>query len=136
MKVVLDTNVFVSGIFWNNDCSKIISLWNESKIELVSCIDMLKELKRVLHDFKIQYPKDKEERLFSKLVTDSSLVLNLTETKKYIDADPDDDKFVQCAISAKAEFIVSQDKHLLGLGEIEGIKIVTPKDFLVHYSKQ
>ena len=49
---------------------------------------------------------------------------------KVVEADPDDDKFIDCALHAKAGFVISGDKHLLDVGRYEGIRIVTPAEFL------
>jgi len=44
--------------------------------------------------------------------------------------DPDDNKFIEAALEGEADYIVTQDRHLLKLKEFEGIKIVTPEEFL------
>lgn len=55
MRVVLDTNVFISGIFWEgNFCSEIIELWKNGKFELVVSIELIEELMETLKSFKIQ----------------------------------------------------------------------------------
>jgi putative PIN family toxin of toxin-antitoxin system len=61
----------------------------------------------------------------------SSLNLIETETEVVICRDPDDDKFIECAIDAKALYIVSGDNDLLTIKEYEGIQIITAKDFCV-----
>ena len=53
-----------------------------------------------------------------------------------IDDDPDDDKFIECAVASRAGFIVSGDKHLLALEEYEGIKMMKAADFLFIISKK
>jgi len=68
-------------------------------------------------------------RPISKLVSISQIV----EPKKKISVvkdDPDDNKIIECAIEAKADYIISQDKHLLKLKSYKNIKIITPDDFL------
>ena len=58
MKVVLDTNIFISGIFWENNSSKIIDFWRQEKITLISSLPIIKELVKVLDDFKIRMPDE------------------------------------------------------------------------------
>lgn len=58
MRVVLDTNVFISGIFWKGDSYKVILLWKNGRFTLVSLLDTLKEIIKILKDFKIQMPPD------------------------------------------------------------------------------
>lgn len=92
---------------------------------------MINELKKVLNDFKIQYPKDKQKRLFQKLLQDTDFIVDVDTTNKYVVDDPDDDIFVQTAISANADYIISQDKHLLKLKKIKDIEIIHPGEFLI-----
>ena len=47
-----------------------------------------------------------------------------------IDEDPGDDKYLACALEANADFIVSGDEHILAIGEYEGVKILSPQEFL------
>ncbi len=63
----------------------------------------------------------------------SSLNLIETETEVVICRDPDDDKFIECAIDTKALYIVSGDNDLLTIKEYEGIQIITAKDFCDKY---
>ena len=59
MRVVLDTNVFVSGIFWSgNYCSQLIDKWKNKKFELVSSVEIVEELVKTLRSFKITMPED------------------------------------------------------------------------------
>jgi len=57
-------------------------------------------------------------------------VIDIAEQITGICRDPDDDKFISCAVSASAEFIVSGDRDLLDLGLYESIRIISPSDFL------
>ena len=59
IKTVIDSNVFVSGIFWDgNYCSKIIEAWKSEKITMVSSLEIIEELGETLKDFKIQMPEE------------------------------------------------------------------------------
>ena len=60
----------------------------------------------------------------------NSEIIEPKEKYKIIKDDSDDNKFLDCAVAGKANFIISQDKHLLTLKEFKSIKIVTPKEFL------
>ncbi len=68
-------------------------------------------------------------RTVEKIVSISTIV-EPQEKHIVIRDDPDDDKFLDCAVAGKAEFIISQDKHLLKLKEFKGIKMVKPEEFL------
>ncbi len=66
---------------------------------------------------------------FVNILTRDSMVIDPTHTRK-ISRDPDDDKFINCALSARALYIVSGDNDLLEIKEVEGIEIVTARTFL------
>ena len=128
MRVVLDTNVFISGIFWSgNYCSQLIDKWKNKEIELVSSIDIIEELVETLRNFKIPMPESMIEEWKNVLLNNSIII----ESSTKIDAvkeDPEDNKFIETAVDGKAEFIISQDKHLLNLKEYRGIRIVKPDE--------
>jgi len=129
MKVVLDTNVFISGMFWKGNSNKIINSWKERKFELVSSLDNIKELIKVLRDFKIKM----DERLVKEWITliiENSILVDVTGNIKVVKDDPTDDKFIETAMNSNADYIITQDKHLLDIQEFEKIKIVTPEVFL------
>lgn len=58
MKIVLDTNIFISGIFWKGSSNKVITNWKEGKFTLVTSLEAVSEIIKVLKDFKIKLPDD------------------------------------------------------------------------------
>ena len=129
MNVVLDTNVFISGIFWEgNSCSLIINAWRDKKFNLVCSLSMIEELILTLKDFKIKMPEDMIQDWRDLIIQDSSIVD--PEVKLNVSVDKDDNKFIEAAIVGNAEYIISQDKHLTEINEYKGIKIIKPEDFL------
>lgn len=129
MKVVLDTNVFISGIHWTGSSEKILRAWMEDKFESVSSLPIIEEIVRVLMNFKIPLDAD-DISWWESLILEKSLVVVPTEEVDIVKNDPDDNKFIEAALEAQAEYIVSQDKHLLSIKEYNGIKIVHPEEFL------
>ena len=78
MRAILDTNVFVSGIFWEgNFCSQIIDKWRNKEFELVSSIEILDELVKTLKDFKIQMPGEMIEE-WKNLIIENSVIVEPT----------------------------------------------------------
>lgn len=128
MRVVLDTNVFVSGIHWAGSSEKILRAWMEGKFELVSSLPIIEEIVRVLANFKLPLDAD-DISWWESLILEKSLVVVPSEEVDIVKNDPDDNKFIEAALEAQAEYIVSQDKHLLSIKEYRGIKIVHPDDF-------
>jgi len=128
MRAVLDTNVFISGIFWRGESSKTIDHWRKGNITLVSSKEIITEIETVLLDFKIALPEDLIKE-WSKTISERSILVEPKEKVNAVIEDPDDNKFIEAALEAKAEFIVTQDKHLLKIKEYRGIRILTPKEF-------
>ena len=128
MKVVLDTNVFISGIFWPGDFNKVINFWKDGKFKLITSLEMISELIKVLKDFKIQLPEDMIKEWID-LIVKNSIIVEAEEKFKVVE-DIKDNIFIEAAFAGKADYIVSQDNHLLKLSEFRGIKIVAPEEFL------
>lgn len=130
INVVLDTNIFISGIFWyGNYCSQIIDLWRNGKLILVSSLETVQELVGTLRDFRIKMPEEIIEE-WRTMVIENSVFVWPTEKFRIVKEDPDDDKFIEAALAGKAQYLISQDKSLLKLKEFREIKIVTPEEFL------
>ena len=131
MKIIFDTNVFVSGIFWEgNFCSQIINKWKNKKFELVSSVEIIDELIKTLKNFKIQMPDDIIEE-FRNLIIENSIIVNPAIKLNIIKDDLDDNKFLEAGITGNVDLIISQDKHLLKLKEYQGIKILNPEEALL-----
>jgi uncharacterized protein len=130
IKVVLDTNIFISGIFWRgNYCSHIIDAWRSGKIILVSSIEIVQELIRTLRDFKIEMDKETME-MWRKMIIDNSTMVIPKKKLNIVKEDPDDDKFFEAALEGKADYIISQDKHILKVGEYRRIRTIHPQKFV------
>jgi hypothetical protein len=132
MKAVIDTNLFVSSFFGGNP-RKIIDLWKNGKVILCLSKDILDEYIDVLQRVGLKDEEEIEEllSLFARGV--NILFTTKTPKIKIVKADPDDDKFVECAVALKAEVIITGDKALRAVGEYAEIKILTPQEFLRLY---
>lgn len=130
MRVVLDTNVFISGIFWSgNYCSQLIDKWKNKEIELVISLEIVEELVETLRNFKIPMPEETIEE-WKNLILKNSVLIQPSSKLDVIKEDPKDNKFIETAVDGKADFIISQDKHLLNLKEYKGIKLLKPEEAL------
>ena len=128
MKVVLDTNVFISGIFWRGSSNKVIINWKEGKFTLVTSLETISEIIKVLKDFKINLSDD-TLREWIDLIIRNSIIVEPKERINIVKDDPKDNIFIETAVDGNADYIVSQDNHLLKLKEFKGIKIITPEEF-------
>lgn len=129
MKVVIDTNIFVSSFFGGNP-RKIIDLWKKEKITLCLSKAILDEYVDVLCRIGLKDEHELEELLA--LFSRGFNLLFTTKTPKIsiVKKDPDDDKFIECAVALKADAVITGDKKILVIKEYMGINIVTPQHFL------
>ena len=129
MKVVVDTNIFVSSFFGGKP-KKIIDLWKTGKITLCLSDSILEEYIQVLQRLGLKDEMELEELLafFAKGIhiqfTKKTPELNL------IEEDSDDDKFIECAVALKARYIITGDKALESFGQYMNIKILSAQKFL------
>lgn len=131
IRVVLDTNIFISGIFWEgNYSSQIISAWKEGKIELVSSIAIINEFVDTMRDFKITMEEEMIEE-WRKMIIENAVMVVPTEKLDIVKDDPKDNKFFEAAVAGGAHYLVSQDrKHVLKIVEFRGIKTIHPEEFV------
>lgn len=132
MRVVIDTNVFVSSFFGGTP-RKIIDLWKNGDITLCLSRDILDEYVEVLQRIGLQDESELKELLSLFARGFNALFTIKTPKIRVVKDDPDDDKFIECALALKAKVIVTGDKSIKALGEYMGIKILTPQEFLNEY---
>lgn len=132
MRVVIDTNIFVSSFFGGNP-RRIIDLWRKEKITLCLSKDILDEYVEVLQRIGLQGEAEIEELLSLFAKGFNILFTTKTPTIWAVKNDPDDDKFIECAVALKAEVIITGDRTIEGIGEYMGVKIFTPQQFLENY---
>ena len=129
MKVVIDTNIFVSSFFGGNP-RRIIDLWKTEKITHCLSKDILDEYIEVLQRIGLQ-DEDELGELMSLFKRGFNMLFTTKTPKvKVVKDDPDDDKFIECAMALKAKVIVTGDKAIEAVGEYMGVKILTPQRFL------
>ena len=127
MKIVLDTNVLVSGIFWGGVPEKILELAINGEVEIYATEEILNEYFRIIEKIG---KKDKDLCSQWKMLL-IQIVKIVQPTKKIkICRDPKDDMFLECAVSSKSKYIVSGDDDLLSLKEVNEIQIITAKKYL------
>ena len=133
MRIVLDTNVFISSFFGGNP-RKIIDLWAAGKITLCFSREIVEEYIEVLERLGLQEEEGLGALLKLLARGHSCLFTAKTPTLKIVEADPDDDKFIACAVALEAQWVISGDKQLTAIKEYMRIKIVTPRQFVDQFS--
>ena len=130
MRVVVDTNIIISSIFWGGAPYEIIRLGLDGKIEICSSTSILNEVRKVLQDPKEKFKLSEEET--NNIIQTIRECVSITESKEKVtlSRDPKDDHILECAATSKATFIVTRDNELLVLKEYLQTKIISPNDFL------
>ncbi len=132
IRLLLDTNVFVSGIFWSGPPAKILDAWHKKTLKVVCSLNILDEYRRVGDILSKKYHGLDINPFINRMVKESDLFSPI-KLKGPVSRDPDDDKFIAVAIAAKCRLIVSGDKDLLSVNGHAGIAIITPNDFVKEY---
>lgn len=135
MRVVIDTNVFVSGVFFTGPPYRILEAWRISQVTLVVSPDILEEYFRVGEELAAQFPGvDLQPAL--DLVAVAAVVVDAPGLPEQICRDPDDDKFLACALSGRCKIVVTGDKALLEVSRYADIAVISPRQFLDRYLKK
>lgn len=127
-RVVLDSNVVISALLFGSPPAALVRLIREGLVLSATSSVLLAELEGVLV-LKFQYPTDVAELVVAEWRALSEHVEPGSELT-VIAQDPSDNRVLECAVSARADAIVSGDKHLLALKAFRGIPILSPHQFL------
>jgi len=125
-RVVPDTNIIISAIFWGGKPYKVISNGLKGEYQLVTSPEIMDEVLTKLRT-KFQFPEDKIEEQANILMSLFHMII--PTTKIDIVRDKSDNKIIECAVDGKADFIVTGDPDLLSLKEYKGIQILTADEF-------
>lgn len=135
MKVILDTNVLASGIFFESGLpGKIVIAFIEDKFELVISPEILDEYVEIVTKLQADSPKLDIDKFLDKIFRLATMCI-AEKLSEPVSQDPDDDKFIACAIASKTKIIVSGDKHLLDVSGYKAIEVLTPRRFFEKYLK-
>ncbi len=137
ISVTLDSNVWLSGLLWRREASKVIALAESKEILVFTSKDILMEIFRVLQEEEKFQMLLNEEELYPvnviEKIGNTSKMVKIKERLNVVKADPDDNKILECALSSKSEFLITYDNHLLKIGEYKGTKMIHPTDFLKRF---
>lgn len=127
-KVVVDTNIFISAFGWGGRPLEIVELLEEAEIRNCVSEAIIEELSSSVSYPKLDFPVKLQTEIIEFVLAHSDFYT----TREYIKIapDPKDNKFIECALSAYARFIITGDKGLLSVQQFRGIRVVTSEVFL------
>lgn len=133
MYVVFDANIYISAFISPNGApAKVVSRWLAGEFDVLVSQPIVDEILRVTNYDRIQkkYARVRERRLeFVTLITKQGIWVEPITTLTVVSVDESDNRYIECAVTGNAQYIVSGDKHLLDIGEYQGIVVVTPSVF-------
>ncbi|TEU19382.1 MAG: putative toxin-antitoxin system toxin component, PIN family [Anaerolineales bacterium] len=133
MRVVIDTNLLITYLISHRDpmATIIDDHLAQGDFVVLSSPELLAELDRALSYPRLQKFYDKDTRLrFVALIAQLAEMQDLPDEIPAISRDPDDDKFIACAIAGRADFLVSGDQDLLTLERVGDVRIITARELL------
>jgi uncharacterized protein len=132
---VLDTNIVASASFWSGPPRRCLEAWAKGEFMAFVSPPLLAEYAEVTERLALRYPDRKLTPWAEALEGAAELIFPAIRLSG-VASDPDDDMLLECAVSAEAEFLVTGDKaHLLSLGEVRGVRIVSASDFLAELNR-
>lgn len=127
MKIVIDTNVLISGVFFGGFPQKILTSIVNQKIIACATTEIINEYEEIVQEMINRKQGHINKSILSPLIRVMEIINPISHIE--VCRDPDDNKFLECAKDSNALYIVSGDKDLLVIKEYENIQIVTAKDF-------
>ena len=131
MRIVVDTNVVISGVFFGGAPRRVVEAIIDGEVEASASPEIVEEYGEIVEEMISRKQGRFRSDDFSVFV--ASLDVIEPTTNVVLCRDPDDDKFISCAIDSGALYIVSGDKDLLVIGHYAGVDIVTASDFCAQY---
>ena len=134
MRVVVDTNVLMSGIFFGGVPGRIVEAWATGRLDLVRSPEILDDYRRVGSDLATRYPERAVALLpmLTLLATHGTMV-NAVALGVQVSEDKADDMFLAAAVTGDTRTIISGDKHLLDVSGWRGTTVLTPRRFVDQY---
>lgn len=133
MRIVVDTNVIASAIYFGGKPYELLKLIMEERISAIASKDIVEEYEEILARLQQKFPKLSKSVPFHEIV--GKLIVINVSSDIHVCRDSDDDKFITCAVDGKCIYIVSGDNDLLALNNYEGIEIITVAQFFERFNE-
>jgi len=138
MRIVLDTNLIISGLLWMGLPHEIMLLAYQHRIQVIASEPLIEELKDVLSRDKIKKYLNRIQKTPDEMINSHLSHVVIIEPSSIPEGtvrDLKDDKIIACAVGGQADYIITGDNDLLILKEYQGIRIVTASEFLTIIQK-
>ncbi len=133
-RVVVDTNVLMGGLIATRKASgRVLGLWLDGRVEAVLSPAVREEYQKIFRRMRFGPRRDvarREAMLKRLLASEHVREVHPTRRLDVVAACPADNRLIECAVTGRARYVISQDHHLLDVGEFEGVEMVTARDFL------
>jgi putative PIN family toxin of toxin-antitoxin system len=132
VRVILDTNVVISGVYFTGPPYHILKAWRDGTVHVVVSPEIIEEYQRVGSVLAKQFPGVDIDPILTLFAAEAELIVVPPLPEPVCD-DPDDDKFLACALASKTKIIISGDRQLLRVSGYRGIEVVRPRAFVDEY---
>jgi len=133
MKLVLDTNMFISAFLWGGNPRKIMTRIIEKKDVLFSCDSIIDEVVSVMLRPKFRASPHVVAQ-FERVIRNVAVIVPQLGIVSGVCRDSDDDKVLECALLCQADYIITGDDDLLSMSNFRGTKIISANDYLSAYT--
>jgi len=130
IRVVLDTNTLISALLFSGTASRLVPLWQSRRITVLVSKEILQEYLRVLAYPKFQLGDHEIRASVEEELLPFAETIRVRRRLAVVRRDPEDDKFLECAVAGRAEYLVTGDRDLRELGSYRRITILTVGEFL------
>ena len=130
IRAVIDANVFVSAIFWQDSARECLVRFARRQFQAFVTEVVLEEYAETAWDVKFEERLPQNPQPWLNWISSRATVLSPVALTGPVSPDPDDDKFIECALAARAHYLVTRDRHLLQLEKPFGITVLDDRAFL------
>jgi len=129
VRVVVDTSVFLPGVFFGGPPRDVLAAWLASRIEMVVSGEIIQEYLRVGERLSARFPGADLDRVLD-MVAETAMLVSAPALPEPVCEDRDDDKFLACAVAAGARYVVSSDRALLATSPYRNVTVIRSRDLL------
>lgn len=133
--IVLDTNVLISSFYGGNP-ETIIELFLNEEIDLYYSSDIIQEYRDVLFRKKFSVISETKRNILITAIMDLGILVVPKQKINIITKDPADNKLLECAATAKVDYLITGNTQHFDFNEFEGVKIVTPAQFVKEFEME